>query len=295
MVREGKEGERDNNLLLIFPLKDGPSIPLPSTVSSLEQSDKVSKDLTTSASNELTEQGRLSERQTLFNNEDTEPQLPPDTTTNEMNSKPRSPTTNQKGQSSSSTTYRNRRTPQRVNYQSGPPRGTILITTNKSCCHLYIPLLGSRGNYRREGRAGSSASSYNRSPRGGSGHYPSSNGRGQGSSGATHQQPLRYDSEFDFDSANARFSKEQLEDEIKKKLKISDERSSADSTPDETLPQERPEEELEEGEYHEEDDIPEEVVTEENSAECYDRSKSFFDNISCEANNSSNRYEWMDE
>ena len=153
--------------------------------------------------------------------------------------------------------------------------------------------LGSRGNYRREGRAGSSASTYNRPSRGVSGNYPNSNGRGQGTSGATHQQSLRYDSEFDFDSANARFSKEQLEDEIKKKLQISDERSSADSTPDDTPPQERPEEEIEEGEYREEDDIPEEVVTEEHSIECYDRSKSFFDNISCEANSSSNRYEWF--
>jgi protein LSM14 len=81
-------------------------------------------------------------------------------------------------------------------------------------------------------------------------------GRGQAST----RQPLQYDSEFDFDSANALFAKETLEEEMEQKMKL---------------------------EENEEQPIGVKPTTEddEEKLEGYDKSTSFFDNISCEANN----------
>ena len=78
----------------------------------------------------------------------------------------------------------------------------------------------------------------------------------------------RYDSEFDFESANARFKKEDLEEEFKQKLKVEDKRGdngSAEGPLDAEL--EEFEQEGEEG----------------GGDEFYDKSKSFFDSISCDA------------
>lgn len=88
----------------------------------------------------------------------------------------------------------------------------------------------------------------------------------------------RYDSDFDFESANARFNKEDLEEEFKQKLKLDDrkedrkfpENGSLDSPPEVDV-----------------DSI--EQFEEGGEQEYYDKGKSFFDNISCETNNSSNR------
>ena len=89
------------------------------------------------------------------------------------------------------------------------------------------------------------------------------------------QRVFRYDREFDFESANARFDKENLEEEFKHKAKIVDGvRKAGDE-----------QEECEDGELELDDegeDDGEEV--EQQSEVVYDKKKSFFDNISCDTN-----------
>lgn len=80
--------------------------------------------------------------------------------------------------------------------------------------------------------------------------------------------------EFDFESANARFDKENLEEEFKHKVKIVDGGGKA------VDPEECEEGELEQDEGGEEDG--EEM--EPHSEVTYDKSKSFFDNITCDGN-----------
>lgn len=99
-------------------------------------------------------------------------------------------------------------------------------------------------------------------------------------------QPLKYTKDFDFESANALFSKDQLEEEMKSKLRISDDQSKVGGSNSEDVLEdsESPEQELEEGELEEEEQGN-------NSEGFYNKSRSFFDNISCEATQSnSNRY-----
>ena len=99
--------------------------------------------------------------------------------------------------------------------------------------------------------------------------------------GVVAKQPLRYDSDFDFDIANALFSKESLEKEIKEKLKITIENPpTGEETVDETSRGAGPGDEV--------------VVVsdragqeEEEPVGSYNKEVSFFDNISCEANSSS--------
>lgn len=87
--------------------------------------------------------------------------------------------------------------------------------------------------------------------------------------------PFKYDSDFDFESANARFKKENLEQEFEK-LRLdsgSSRKASAETLGEGEEPGVGSDDEVvivEEGE------VVEEVE------ECYDKSKSFFDNISCE-------------
>ena len=100
--------------------------------------------------------------------------------------------------------------------------------------------------------------------------------RGGSNNGAAARQPLRYDSDFDFDSANALFSKESLEVEIKTKLRI-DDNEEENATTTGMTEVEHEQELLEEGELDESDSVE----------SCYDKSLSFFDHISCEANSNS--------
>ena len=112
-------------------------------------------------------------------------------------------------------------------------------------------------------------------PRGGRQQGPR---RGGGPGSAT----FRYDSEFDFESANARFNKEGLEEEFKQKLNI-DDHSSTHSR--------RTSEGNEGADSPTSDDVIVDDVAggikggEDGGAEgdYYDKSKSFFDNISCES------------
>lgn len=116
---------------------------------------------------------------------------------------------------------------------------------------VFTCFIGARGG-RKNLKAG---------PRGGS--------RGGGS--LNQQEPAyRYENDFDFESANAQFNKEMLEEEFKKKLRVS--KGKDGSGWEESH-------EIEEEENEEEDG---ELVEETEPGEFYDKSKSFFDSISCE-------------
>lgn len=121
---------------------------------------------------------------------------------------------------------------------------------------------GYRGNYR--GRGG--YRSQQRPPRGGNSNAP----------------VYRYESEFDFESANARFKKEAFEEEFKQ-LHVDDKsemesRRVSESNGDEDPPlEDRTEVSVasSEGQLDNDADVAED--------ECYDKSKSFFDSISRES------------
>lgn len=115
---------------------------------------------------------------------------------------------------------------------------------------------------------------------GGVSNVSPSNTSGTSSSNPQH---LRYDSEFDFESANALFSKEELEEEIKKKLRIEDDGKDTVQGDDETPIVNERVEELEEGEYEGDEGV---VNERDKDEEFYDKSVSFFDNISCESSQS---------
>lgn len=90
---------------------------------------------------------------------------------------------------------------------------------------------------------------------------------------------LKFESEFDFESANAQFDKENIEKELKEKLTLGDrEQAVANGDKD--------------GSAEENEDDDEHLVF-------YDKAKSFFDNISCEATDrakgANNRPNWKEE
>ncbi len=116
---------------------------------------------------------------------------------------------------------------------------------------------------------------YSRTPRGGNrGGFPSS-------SDSVSQQQLKYTKEFDFESANALFSKDQLEKEMRLKLKLTDDQKDGGSDGGEP-PVSVETEELEEGEITR-DELVNDIDEEQDH---YDKTKSFFDTISCESTQS---------
>lgn len=114
-------------------------------------------------------------------------------------------------------------------------------------------------------------------PRGGPRGPPrGQSSRGRGGQGRA-REPLKFEGDYDFESANAQFDKDEIERELKEKLTLSD-KATVNGEKDG----------LENGEEEEE----EEHVY-------YDKSKSFFDSISCEsldrAKGNSNRTSWREE
>ena len=120
---------------------------------------------------------------------------------------------------------------------------------------------GSRGYFRGPPRGGSYPSQHqHRPPRGGA----------SGGNGPVY----RYDSEFDFESANARFNKEVFEEEFKQlhvddKSETRSRRTSDSNGDDESVHPAVVSSELDNEVESEEDEF-------------YDKSKSFFDSISCD-------------
>ncbi|KAM9248798.1 protein LSM14 homolog B isoform 4-T4 [Dugong dugon] len=105
--------------------------------------------------------------------------------------------------------------------------------------------------------------------------------RGQNRPSNAKENTIKFEGDFDFESANAQFNREELDREFKKKLNFKDDKA----------------------EKGEEKDPAVVTPNDENPAEedllgpnCYyDKSKSFFDNISSELKTSSRRTTWAEE
>ncbi|XP_065915512.1 protein LSM14 homolog B-like isoform X2 [Dysidea avara] len=124
---------------------------------------------------------------------------------------------------------------------------------------------GSRGGrYQTGGRQQSSS-------RGGSSQAKSTSANAS-------KKPIKFDGDFDFESSNAKFKKDQMEEEFKQ-MKLVDGRKESDSDVQNQEDEDVIIDEVEEGE------VVESTTTD--PGIFYDSSKSFFDNISCEANKTS--------
>lgn len=106
---------------------------------------------------------------------------------------------------------------------------------------------------------------------------------------------MKFDGEYDFDEWNAKFDKKDIADEFKKMTLKSDgsEVAVVESVSDKALNGDKDTASIDEGEIVDDEDEPV-------SGEIfYDKTKSFFDNISCEASDRSkgitNRPNWREE
>ncbi|XP_052438691.1 protein LSM14 homolog A isoform X2 [Carassius gibelio] len=100
--------------------------------------------------------------------------------------------------------------------------------------------------------------------------------RGRGRFNGRRDGPMKFENDFDFESANAQFNKEEIDREFQNKLKIKDEKSekSEKTLNGEEKTDSGVETQNSEGNADEEDPL---------GPNCYyDKSKSFFDNISCD-------------
>ncbi|KAK7160034.1 hypothetical protein R3I93_007859 [Phoxinus phoxinus] len=110
----------------------------------------------------------------------------------------------------------------------------------------------------------------------GSGGGGGGNQRGRGRFNGRRDGPMKFEKDFDFESANAQFNKEEIDREFQSKLKIKDEKSekSEKTLNGEEKTDSGVETQNSEGNVDEEDPL---------GPNCYyDKSKSFFDNISCD-------------
>ncbi|XP_052818980.1 protein LSM14 homolog A-like isoform X2 [Mya arenaria] len=130
-----------------------------------------------------------------------------------------------------------------------------------------------RGNNRGVSWQGGQGGGYRGNPnRGGPRGAP----RGHSARGRNPQsrEPIKFEGEFDFESSNAQFDKEEIERELKQKLTLGDSKENG----------EKP---VENGGDEEDDEY------------FYDKAKSFFDNISCEASDRAkgkqSRPSWKEE
>ncbi|XP_026086277.1 LSM14A mRNA processing body assembly factor b isoform X4 [Carassius auratus] len=120
----------------------------------------------------------------------------------------------------------------------------------------------------------------------GGGAPPVRKGRGSGGGGGgqhgrgrfngRRDGPMKFEKDFDFESANAQFNKEEIDREFQNKLKIKDEKSEK---PEKTLNGEEKTDSGVETQNSESNADEEDPL----GPNCYyDKSKSFFDNISCD-------------
>ncbi|PKK25141.1 LSM family member 14B, transcript variant X3 [Columba livia] len=106
--------------------------------------------------------------------------------------------------------------------------------------------------------------------------------RGQNRPTTVKENTIKFESDFDFESANAQFNREELDKEFKKKLNFKDDKA------------ETGEEKGDPGVATQNNDgnVEEDLL----GPNCYyDKSKSFFDNISSELKSSSRRTTWAEE
>ncbi|XP_035865896.1 protein LSM14 homolog B isoform X4 [Phyllostomus discolor] len=105
--------------------------------------------------------------------------------------------------------------------------------------------------------------------------------RGQSRPADTKENSIRFEGDFDFESANAQFDREELDKEFRKKLNFKDDRAEKGEEKDPAV-------------VAPSDEVPAEE--DHLGPSCYyDKSKSFFDNISSELKTSSRRTTWAEE
>ncbi|XP_039354975.1 protein LSM14 homolog B isoform X3 [Mauremys reevesii] len=105
--------------------------------------------------------------------------------------------------------------------------------------------------------------------------------RGQNRPATVKENTIKFEGDFDFESANAQFNREELDKEFKKKLNFKDDKAEAG------------EEKSDPGVATQNDGNADEDLLGPNCY--YDKSKSFFDNISSELKSSSRRTTWAEE
>lgn len=166
------------------------------------------------------------------------------------------------------------------------------------------PMMGSMGPGPRVGRGGMPGPAHGGMQRGGRGH-----GRNSGS--RNNKDVLKFDGDYDFEEANAKFEKDKIVDELSQKLKITDdEKTPAEPTTNHVngeaeTPKENANDEgeavvegtdIENEELHDGSDVNGDDEEEEDPF--YNKTRSFFDNISCEATErlkGGNRPSWREE
>lgn len=105
--------------------------------------------------------------------------------------------------------------------------------------------------------------------------------RGQSRPANVKENTIKFEGDFDFESANAQFNREELDQEFKKKLNFRDDRAEKGEEKDPAVVTQSDETPAEEDHL---------------GPNCYyDKSKSFFDNISSELKTSSRRTTWAEE
>ncbi|XP_036862311.1 protein LSM14 homolog B isoform X5 [Manis javanica] len=105
--------------------------------------------------------------------------------------------------------------------------------------------------------------------------------RGQNRPANVKENTIKFEGDFDFESANAQFNREELDKEFKKKLNFKDDRAEKGEEKDPSV-------------VTPSDETPAE--DDHLGPNCYyDKSKSFFDNISSELKTSSRRTTWAEE
>ncbi|EDL88836.1 rCG38480, isoform CRA_a [Rattus norvegicus] len=105
--------------------------------------------------------------------------------------------------------------------------------------------------------------------------------RGQNRPTNVKENTIKFEGDFDFESANAQFNREELDKEFKKKLNFKDDKAEKGDEKDPAVMAQS------------EETPPEEDLLGPNCY--YDKSKSFFDNISSELKTSSRRTTWAEE
>ncbi|XP_060039787.1 protein LSM14 homolog B isoform X4 [Erinaceus europaeus] len=105
--------------------------------------------------------------------------------------------------------------------------------------------------------------------------------RGQTRPTNVKENTIKFEGDFDFESANAQFNREELDKEFKKKLNFKDDKAEKGEEKDTAV-------------VTQSDEVPAEE--DHLGPNCYyDKSKSFFDNISSELKTSSRRTTWAEE
>lgn len=118
------------------------------------------------------------------------------------------------------------------------------------------------------------------------------------SNGTTSRSTLKFVGDFDFEKSNAEFDKNAIEDELKKSLSLKTTKKTDGETSNDEQEKEKEKENQNEQEKHQQQQEQLDHHQQTHLDTFYDKQKSFFDCISCEANEkekTSNRRNWNEE